>query len=148
MSFVVPIGSPTFVWFYCACVVFFYFLFFFFVDSTTCWGIEVSFSVLLIILILLIIHKIFEKDSCFHVKYRTTGKVQFLFFKRFLSVMTKFSFPEEEWALGKNSLTFWDFPDISLFPKILSRLSRSLTLEATSIYQKHFLNHRRGSKYY
>ena len=39
-----------------------------------------------------IIHKIFETNSSFHVKQRTPGKVQFLFFRRFLLVLTKFSF--------------------------------------------------------
>ena len=39
-----------------------------------------------------IIHKIFEKSSGFHVKYRTTGKVQFLFSRRFLPALIKFLF--------------------------------------------------------
>ena len=64
------------------------------------------------------IHKIFETNSRFHVKQRTTGKVQFVFFSSFLLVLTKFSFWEEDWALGYNSMKFWDFPDIS--QKILS----------------------------
>ena len=38
-----------------------------------------------------IIHKIFETNSSFHVKQRYMGKVQLLFFKRFLLVLTKFS---------------------------------------------------------
>ena len=38
-----------------------------------------------------IIHKIFETNSSFHVKQRSMGKVQLLFFKRFLLVLTKFS---------------------------------------------------------
>ena len=48
--FVVRISSPL-IWFYCVCVVSFYFSFsflFFFVESTTCWGIEVSLSALII----------------------------------------------------------------------------------------------------
>ena len=60
-----------------------------------------------------IIHKIFETNSSFHVKYHTTGNVQFLFFRRFLLVQTKFSFREEDSALGNNSMKFRDFPDIS-----------------------------------
>ena len=36
------------------------------------------------------IHKIFETNSSFHVKQRSTGKVQFLFFSSFLLVLTKF----------------------------------------------------------
>ena len=43
-----------------------------------------------------IIHKIFETNSSFHLKYSTTGKVQFLFFRRFLLVLTKFSFRVED----------------------------------------------------
>ena len=41
-----------------------------------------------------IIHKVFAADSSFHVKWRTTGKVQFLFFRSFLLVLTKFLFGE------------------------------------------------------
>ena len=43
-----------------------------------------------------IIHKIFETNYSFHVKQRATAKVQFLFFGRFLLVLTKFSFWEED----------------------------------------------------
>ena len=42
---------------------------------------------------------IFETKSSFHVKQRTTGKVQFLFFENFLLVLTRFLFWEEDWAL-------------------------------------------------
>ena len=52
------------------------------------------------------VHKIFETNSSFHVKQRTTGKVQSLFLSSFLLVLTKFSFWEEEWALGYNSIIF------------------------------------------
>ena len=38
------------------------------------------------------IHKIFETNSSFQVKWGTTGKVQFLFFRRFLLVLTNFDF--------------------------------------------------------
>ena len=68
----------------------------------------------------IIIHKIFETNSSFHVKQRTTGNVWFLFFKRFLLVLTKFSFWQEEWVLGYHSMKFRHLPDISLFPMILS----------------------------
>ena len=44
-----------------------------------------------------IIHKLFETNSSFHMKSHTTGKVQFLFFRRFLLILTKFSFPEEDY---------------------------------------------------
>ena len=40
-------------------------------------------------------------------------KCNFLFLKGFLLVLKKVSFSEEDWALGYNSMTFWDFPDIS-----------------------------------
>ena len=53
-----------------------------------------------------IIHKTFEINSGFHVKERTAGKVQFLFFKNFLLVLTKFSFRDEDLALGNNSMKF------------------------------------------
>ena len=59
------------------------------------------------------IHRIFETKSTFHVKQRTTGKVQFPFVSSFLLVLTKFSFSEEDWALGYNSMKFGNFPDIS-----------------------------------
>ena len=39
-----------------------------------------------------VMRTIFAPDSSFHVKWRTTGKVQFLFFRRFLLVLTKFLF--------------------------------------------------------
>ena len=52
------------------------------------------------------IHKIFETKYSFHVKQRTTGKVQFLFFSSFLLVLTKFPFWDEDWALGYDSMKF------------------------------------------
>ena len=58
-------------------------------------------------------NKIFETNSSFHVKRRTTGKVYFLFFKSFLLVLTKFSFWQEDWALGYHSMKCRHFPDIS-----------------------------------
>ena len=50
------------------------------------------------------IHRIFEINSSFHVKQCTTRKVQFPFLSRFLLVLTKISFWEEDWALGYNSM--------------------------------------------
>ena len=50
------------------------------------------------------VDKIFEISSTFHVKYRTTGKFQFLFFGSFLLLLTKFLFWEEGWALVYNSI--------------------------------------------
>ena len=43
--------------------------------------------------------------------------------------MTRFSFREEDWALGNNSMKFWDFSNISL--------SHSATCKATRTY--HFI---------
>ena len=50
------------------------------------------------------------------LKQRPKGKVQILFFKNFLLVLTRFSFWEEDWALGYNSMKFLN---ISKFLKIL-----------------------------
>ena len=52
------------------------------------------------------IHRIFETKSCFRVKQRTTGKVQFPFFSSFLLILTKFSFWGEDLTLGYNSIKF------------------------------------------
>ena len=38
-------------------------------------------------------------------------KFSFCFFRRFLLTLTKFR--KGDWALGNNSIKFWDFPDIS-----------------------------------
>ena len=62
---------------------------------------------------------ILETNSSFHVKCGTTGKAQFLFFRKFLLVLKKFSSWEEIWALSYNPVKFWDFPNISYFSKIL-----------------------------
>ena len=58
-----------------------------------------------------IMTKAFETSSSFHVKWGTTGKVQFLFFKGFLLVLIKFSFWGGDWALGYNYMGFCYFPD-------------------------------------
>ena len=50
--------------------------------------------------------KIFENNCTFHVKQRTTEKVQFLFSGSFLLVLTKFSFWEKDWALHYTSMKF------------------------------------------
>ena len=50
------------------------------------------------------IPKMFETKSSFHVKQYTMGKVEFLIFSSFLLVLTKFSFWEEDWALGYTSM--------------------------------------------
>ena len=43
-----------------------------------------------------IIYKIFETNPSFQVKKHTTRKVQFLFFHRFLLVLTKLAFRKED----------------------------------------------------
>ena len=64
--------------------------------------------------------KIFETNSCFHVKTSfTTGKVQFLFFRGFFLLLTKFSFWEEDRVLYYNSMKTYNFPDNPEFPTIL-----------------------------
>ena len=57
--------------------------------------------------------KICEKNSSFHVKYRAMGKVQFLFSRRLLLVLTKFSIWEEDLALGYTSTKFWHCFELS-----------------------------------
>ena len=57
--------------------------------------------------------KIFEKISSYPVKYRTTGKVQILFSRSLLLVLTKLSFWEEDWALGYTSMKFWHYFELS-----------------------------------
>ena len=42
----------------------------------------------------IIIHRAFEANSSFHVKWHTAAKVQFVFFKGFLLALTEFSFRE------------------------------------------------------
>ena len=104
----------------------------------------------------------FEKNSSFHVKKRTTGKVQFLFSMSILLVSTKFSFCEGDWVLGYNSMKFWHYSELSKFLNNLSLLSCSATRQATRIYQfitntqvsfhlcwkKNLLKHQKFSKCY
>ena len=52
------------------------------------------------------VDKIFEKTLVFIVNWRTTRKNQFLFSRNLLLVLTKFSFWEEHWAPGYNSMKF------------------------------------------
>ena len=49
------------------------------------------------------------RDSSFHVKLGTKGKAQFPIFRSFLLVLKKFSFWEEDSALGHNFMKFRDF---------------------------------------
>ena len=60
-----------------------------------------------------ILVKIYETNFSVSVKERTTGKVQFQSLNSFLLVLTKFSFWEEDWALGYNSVKIWDLLNIS-----------------------------------
>ena len=46
------------------------------------------------------------RQTSFRVKQRTTGKVQFLFVRSFLLVLTQFLFWEEDWALGYTFMKF------------------------------------------
>ena len=73
----------------------------------------------------IIIEKIFQTTSGSHVQLRTRGNALFPFFKRFLLVLTKFSFWKKDWTLGYYSLKLKHFPDISQFPKIQSLKSFS-----------------------
>ena len=57
--------------------------------------------------------KILEKYPSFLLKYRTTGKVQFLYSSIFLLLLTKFRFSEEGWPLGSHSMKCRDFQGIS-----------------------------------
>ena len=53
--------------------------------------------------------KILEKDSSFHDKQGTTDRDQFLFFRRFLLVLKKFSFWQDNYTRDYNSIKFSDF---------------------------------------
>ena len=57
------------------------------------------------------------QTSC-EIPAENTGTVLYLessicIFQEFFLILTKFSFWEEDWALGYDSIKFWDFPDIS-----------------------------------
>ena len=59
-----------------------------------------------------ILAKIDETNFSVSVKQHTTGKVQFQFLNTFTLVLTKFSFWEENWALGYSSMKIWDLLNI------------------------------------
>ena len=59
-------------------------------------------------------NQIFATNSRFHVRLRTTGKVQLIFLSD-----KKFSFGEENWVLDTNSMMSQYFTDIYYFPKML-----------------------------
>ena len=85
-----------------------------------------------------ILVKIYETNFIVSVKQHTTGKVKFQFLISFLLVLTKFSFWEEDWALGYNSMTICDI--FLIFPNFLRSevLSRSATCEPTHIYHVYY----------
>ena len=56
---------------------------------------------------------IFEKNSSFHVKQHTPGKVQFLFSSSLLLVLAIFSFGDGDWALGYNYMNFGHCSELS-----------------------------------
>ena len=58
-------------------------------------------------------YEIFQTNASSHVKYHTTGKVQFLIFWRFLTLLTKCSFRGKEQGLYNNSMKVLIFSDIS-----------------------------------
>ena len=60
-----------------------------------------------------ILAKIYERNCSVSVKKYTMGKVQSQFLNSFSLVLTKFSFWEEDWALGYNSVKTWDLLNIS-----------------------------------
>ena len=58
-------------------------------------------------------HRIIEANCSFHVKWRTAGKVGFLFLRSFPLVLARLSFWRGCWALGYHSMGFRHFPDVS-----------------------------------
>ena len=60
-----------------------------------------------------ILAKIYKTNFIVSVKWHITEKVQLQFLNSFLLVLTKFSFWEEDWALGYNSVKIWDLLNIS-----------------------------------
>ena len=62
----------------------------------------------------------FDTNSSYYVKCRITEKVQFLFFRRFVLVLTKFSFLQEGWVLVT---ILWSFEIFLIFPNFVRILS-------------------------
>ena len=56
------------------------------------------------------------------IKLDRTRKVWYLLLRVFCLLLPKFNFWNGDWALGYVSTQIWDFPNISLFPKILLSL--------------------------
>ena len=81
------------------------------------------------------------------LQYLRQIQFQFLFVRRFILVLTKFSFPEEGKGMGNNSMELWDFPDISFFPCVgilpasRRKFAKILSRDADYIYQFITNNH-------
>ena len=102
------------------------------------------------------------------LQYLRQTQFQFLFVRRFILVLTKFSFPGEGKGMGNNSMELWDFPDISFFscvgilPASRRKFAKILSRDADYIYQfitnnhasfhllwkKNLLKHQKVSTYY
>ena len=67
-----------------------------------------------------ILGKVFGTKLRNPVKLYRTRKVWYLLFRVFWLLLPKFNFWKGDWVLGYVSTQIWDFPNISLFPKILS----------------------------
>ena len=81
---------------------------------------------------------IWDKFYC-SCQIGTTGNVQFLLSKSFMLVLEKFSFQEEDSALGYNSKTFSGFADILLSHKFFaySQWKENLVKYHVSKYYDH-----------
>ena len=66
-----------------------------------------------------ILGKIFRTKWRNPVKLDRTTKVWYLLLRLFWLLLPKFNLWKGDWALGYVSIQIWDFPNISLFPKIL-----------------------------
>ena len=79
------------------------------------------------------LHKIFETDSSFHVKWCTGARVYFLFFKRIMQTLAEFSFCQ---GAGEYAIILWGLDAFLALPNLLRYqvLRRSATREITCIY--------------
>ena len=74
--------------------------------------------------------------------WNTTQQENFNFyFQQLFDSIDQFFGGEIDWTVGYNCMKFWDFPDLSYFPKILI-LSRFANREATRIYHICYLYRR------
>ena len=72
-----------------------------------------------------ILDKTFGSKQRKSVKLDRSRKVWYLLLCVFRLLLPKFNFWKGDWTLGYVSTQIWDFPNISLFPKILSLKSLS-----------------------